>query len=200
MNTKSILTQLMMMVAVSSAFATNQIITFTNYSYSPANATIMVGDTVTWLGDFSSHPLSTTAIPSGATAVIHVNIGTSYSYVVTEPGSYSYQCDTHFNLGMTGSFTANAVSGVGEVTAKPSLLFTLSNWGGVIKITDQNGSAGNNYRIHVANILGESVYEDDMNSRDQEKIIDLQEYPQGIYMLNITDKNRQTFVRKVMID
>lgn len=200
MKTKSILIQLLVLFTISSAFATNQIITFANYSYSPANGAIKVGDTVTWQGDFAAHPLSTTAIPSGAMAIIHINIGTSYMYVVSVPGSYSYQCDSHFGLGMTGSFTVNPISGVEDVTAKPTLQFKLSNWGGLVMLTDQTETISNSYRVRVANILGEVVYEGDMQCREQGKLIDLQQSPQGLYLLNITDKNRQTYVRRFMLE
>jgi plastocyanin len=184
---------------LSSLFATNHIITFGNYYYSPANTTVMVGDTVTWMGDFGAHPLSTTAIPSGATPIISWNIGTTYSYRVLMAGSYSYQCDLHFSQGMTGTFTASPVASVEEVVSRPTLNFRLSTFGGVVKVNDQSDMKGNNYEVRIRNILGKQVYAGTMNSDEQEKLIDIQDQPQGVYLLNITDENRQTFVRKFLI-
>ena len=199
MKTKSTYTLLLLFFVSSFASATNHIITFGSYYYSPASTSVMVGDTVTWQGDFATHPLSTTAIPSGAAAIIHVNIGTSYSYHVLVAGSYSYQCDVHFSSGMTGNFTATTIAGVEEVTVKPTLNFTLNTFGGVVKINDTNAGRGNKYDVRIRNILGEQVYCGMMNTDEDEKLIDIQDQPKGVYLLAITDDNRQTFVRKFLL-
>src|SRR5579883_953527 len=82
--------------------------------YSPSSLdNVTVGDTITWVGSFSFHPLTLTQSPSGAATFAHHNTGNRFSYVVTAPGSYSYQCDVHFSFGMTGTFTA-AASGVDQ--------------------------------------------------------------------------------------
>jgi plastocyanin len=199
MKIKFTYTLLLVFFAFSFASATNHVITFGNYYYSPASTSVLVGDTVTWQGDFATHPLSTTAIPSGATPIIHVNIGTSYSYVVMVAGSYSYQCDVHFAQGMTGNFTATTIASVPEVSARPTLNFTLSTFGGVVKINDANDIKRGKYEVRIGNILGEPVYNGVINSDEQEKLIDIQDQPKGVYLLAITDDNRQTFVRKFLL-
>jgi len=78
-------------------------------NYSPNTLTVNVGDTITWMGTFSSHPLEATMRPSGA-APFGTGSGTSYSYPVTVAGDYAYRCTFHFASGMTGTFTAVAVS------------------------------------------------------------------------------------------
>lgn len=75
-------------------------------TYSPNSFTIMVGDTITWEGNFTMHPLSSTTIPATA-AAWSVTSGTTFSYIVKVPGNYHYQCDLHISLGMIGSFTAS---------------------------------------------------------------------------------------------
>ena len=194
-------TFLLFMVALAAlpAFCTNHIITFANYYYSPANTSVAVGDTITWQGDFSFHPLSTTATPSGAMSIVHVDIGTSYSYVVTVPGSYSYRCDSHYTQGMFGTFTATLTSVEEVAVAKPSLSFKLSTLGGVIKISNQSGAKGDTYDVRIGSILGESVYSGTMSSEEHEQIIDIQDKPQGVYLLAISDGNHETFVRKFLI-
>ena len=84
-------------------------------SYSPGSFQAEVGDTVRWEGNFSFHPLSSTAIPAGA-AAWHNGAGTSFEYVITVAGDYSYQCDAHQPT-MAGSFSAG-VTGVEEGSGK----------------------------------------------------------------------------------
>jgi plastocyanin len=95
------------------AHATTHVIQFggeLGFVYSPSTLNVSVGDTVQWQGDFSMHPLSSTSVPNGA-ASFHNTAGSSFSYHVTVAGTYHYQCDIHFSIGMVGSFTA-IVTGV----------------------------------------------------------------------------------------
>ena len=89
-------------------------------AYSPNSLTVTVGDTIRWQGDFTFHPLSSTTIPSNATAW-HSASGTQFDYPVKSPGVYNYQCDVHFSLGMTGTFTSTP-AGMNGSTAPPSPL------------------------------------------------------------------------------
>jgi plastocyanin len=199
MKIKSTLLSILIGLSALSALATNHIITFGNYFYSPASTTVAIGDTVTWQGDFAAHPLSTTAIPGGAQAIISVAIGTTYSYHVMVAGSYSYHCDAHYLQGMTGNFTATPVASVEEVALKPTLTFKLSTFGGVVRISDQGDNQSGVYKVRIGNILGESVYSGTMQAGETEKIIDIQDSPKGVYLLAISDENRQTYVRKFLI-
>jgi plastocyanin len=76
--------------------------------YSPSSLSVSIGDTIQWEGAFSFHPLSSTTIPAGA-ASWQVASGTVYSYTVTLPGTYNYQCDVH-QPAMAGSFSATLSS------------------------------------------------------------------------------------------
>lgn len=77
--------------------------------YSPNSLNASVGDTIKWEGDFSVHPLSSTTIPTGA-ASWHNTTGTTFTYVITREGTYHYQCDVHFSMGMVGTITVVATS------------------------------------------------------------------------------------------
>jgi hypothetical protein len=160
--------------------------------------TVMVGDTVTWQGSFSSHPLSTTSVPPGAATINSINSGSTYSYVVLVPGSYGYRCDLHYAMGMVGSFTASPISAVEEITKSSPLAFKLSTLGGLIKITDKSDAKGD-YEVSIRNILGEPVWNGTMKSDEDEKIIDIDEQPKGVYLLVVADQNRQSFIKKFLI-
>jgi plastocyanin len=80
-----------------------EVITFVNFSYSPAIVTIRSGEEVTWQGDFSSHPLVS---QDGLWPT--VGSGTEFSYAFTQPGEYWYYCGFHGGpngTGMSGKVT-----------------------------------------------------------------------------------------------
>jgi len=94
-----------------SAFATNHNISVT-MSFTPSTLTIDQGDTITWTqmsgthnvnGSQSTFPGNPASFGSGAAAG-----GTwTYSYVFSNPGTYTYQCDPHASF-MVGTITVNS--------------------------------------------------------------------------------------------
>jgi plastocyanin len=88
--------------------------------FSPASLNAKVGDTIEWMGAFSTHPLSSTTIPTGA-ASWHMGSGTTFKYAIKVPGTYDYQCDVHFSMGMIGSFIATTGTGVAMDVPSPVL-------------------------------------------------------------------------------
>lgn len=84
-------------------------ITATNFQFIPSNLNVVVGDVIRWqLGD-GFHNTVSLIVPPGAapwSSPELSTIGNSFSYTVTSPGSYSYECSIHANF-MTGSFTAS---------------------------------------------------------------------------------------------
>ncbi len=103
-----------LLMFATTAMATNHIITFTSFVYSDSSMLpVAVGDTITWQGNFSFHPLASTSVPGGANTFSN-NVGTTFSYVVTVVGTYHYWCAVHGpTFGMTGSFVASP-TGVGD--------------------------------------------------------------------------------------
>ena len=83
--------------------------------YSPQAVAVNVGDVITWEGDFVTHPLQSTSVPTGAATFGPISSGTSFSYTVTVAGTYTYQCNVHFAspFFMVGGFSA-ATSGVDQ--------------------------------------------------------------------------------------
>ncbi len=74
--------------------------TFTCCVYTPPETTIMVGDTMTWVGSFAQHPLVS---EDGLWAT--QTTGTEFSYTFLAAGSYRFYCDLHGapgGLGMSG--------------------------------------------------------------------------------------------------
>lgn len=100
---------LCLFLAVKGGWAATHVVQFggsLGFTFLPKDFSAVVGDTVQWNGDFSLHPLSSTTIPANAQSW-HNATGTTFKYVIQVPGNYSYQCDVHVGLGMTGTFEAS---------------------------------------------------------------------------------------------
>jgi plastocyanin len=111
---------LILIPAGNSVWAVTHIVKFggsDGLKYVPASFSASVGDTVKWEGDFTLHPLSSTTIPANAQSWQELS-GSSFSYVIVEPGNYDYQCDVHVSLGMKGSFQVGA-SGIDYPSLNP---------------------------------------------------------------------------------
>jgi plastocyanin len=86
------------------ALAADQPIAFANYAYSPTPATIKTGDTATFSGSFSSHPLVWDANEFATTST-----GSSKAFSFSQPGTYLYHCQIHAqSQGMVGRLTVVA--------------------------------------------------------------------------------------------
>ena len=78
------------LVLAAPAAAADTTITFASYAYNPTPATVKTGDTATFSGSFSSHPL---VWDNGAFAT--TNMGTARAFSFSQPGTYSYHCQLH---------------------------------------------------------------------------------------------------------
>ncbi len=95
----------------------NVTITFICCEYDPGDVTIAVGDSVTWRGAFSSHPLQEVDGPDSDNPVdggFGNSTGTTYTHKFDAPGVHYYLCTIHgtFGGGMRGSVTVNDASSV----------------------------------------------------------------------------------------
>ncbi len=91
-------------VLAAPAAAADTTITFASYAYNPTPATVKTGDTATFSGSFSSHPL---VWDNGAFAT--TNMGTARAFSFSQPGTYSYHCQLHGTTqNMVGTLTVTA--------------------------------------------------------------------------------------------
>jgi plastocyanin len=99
---------LTILLNASIAPAANHVISFggtIGLNYSPDQLNVSVGDSITWQGSFSAHPLSSISVPAGA-ASFQKSTGSTFTYPVQVAGNYTYECDIHASSGMNGSFNA----------------------------------------------------------------------------------------------
>jgi plastocyanin len=101
------------MVINTPGYAVKHIVSVSNFQFSPANVNASVGDTMRWVWSNGTHTTTSTpgAIPAGAASWDNAitNIVTSFEYIITVAGSYSYVCIPH-SPGMAGTITATAAA------------------------------------------------------------------------------------------
>jgi len=75
------------------AHAGSTTIRISQFTFDPAEQTVSVGDTVTWVNaDILPH---TTAADSGAWSSGELAVGAKYVFVARDTGRYAYRCAAH---------------------------------------------------------------------------------------------------------
>ena len=84
-------------------------ITVSGTSFSPNSLNVHVGDTITFKWNSGSHTTTSTSVPTGAASwnTPLNSSSTSFQYIITKTGTYNFQCNFHYTMGMTGTLTAN---------------------------------------------------------------------------------------------
>jgi plastocyanin len=157
-------------------------------TYEPKKLTVAVGDTIIWRGDFVSHPLQSTSVPTGADPFAQ-DTGTVYTplrYVVRVAGVYDYECAIHGSSGMTGQFTATTAGVSGSASSDKAEIMpqAVKDQIGVRLTLSQNSNVS--ARLHDA--LGRVMIEIMPEVRDAgvgEIRLDSRGLPAGSYFLEV---------------
>ena len=174
----------------SAALATTHTIQFggnLGNAYSPTPLNVNVGDTITWVGSFAFHPLQSFHVPNGADSWGPISSGTSFSYVVKVAGEYAYQCNIHFDQGMTGNLNASS-SAVGGAAQASAIRFEQNFPNPVQGLTKMHFTLATDQivSLKVYNVLGDEVATV-LNGRslsgEHEVKFDASQLPSGHYFL-----------------
>lgn len=165
-------------------------------AYSPDRFSASVGDSVRWEGSFSTHPLSSTTIPAGA-QTWHVASGSSFTYVIAEPGAYGYRCDLHAAGGMVGSFSA-AVQAVSHgrsawFGAADGLELTVSSPQRDI-VTTVCSQTPRKVTLYLVDALGNrmmTIADEVMSSGAFRAEVDASRFSPGVHFVVLTDQGSQ---------
>lgn len=87
-------------------------VTMRNFQFSPANLTINVGDTVTWIDQQGMHDTvsGVSGVPSGVWRSPLMQPPQTFSFTFNSPGTFPYYCTPHWPLGMSGSIQVIAAN------------------------------------------------------------------------------------------
>src|SRR5438067_9222862 len=102
---KKVILLIFLINSITVAFANKIKITVSNFQFSPKTVNAKVGDTIMWVWKMGTgHTTTSVTIPAGAATwnkpidVTHKR----FNYVLKVAGTYNYQCNTHFSIGMIG--------------------------------------------------------------------------------------------------
>jgi len=198
MKTKVIFPLLFLLVCKLPSLAVNHIITFPNggLTYKPNDSlTVEVGDTVTWEGPFSSHPLESDSVPPGAN-MFGSGTGTSFSYVVAVPGYYSYICVFHVSSGMKGEFTATSPStGIRTVADAGVKVYPLVTDDVVnVSVSNNNGTA---MHLELLDAKGTLVHKVPVLANGANPV-SLAGFSKGVYFVMVRNDDDIVSVTKVV--
>jgi plastocyanin len=99
-------------VAASNA-QTKHTVQVSNYSFTPMNVDVAVGDTVEWQWAEGVHTTTSDDQSGPDTWDAQINSGNpNFSFVITTAGVHNYHCTYHQSLNMVGTITATVPSGV----------------------------------------------------------------------------------------
>ena len=98
---------ILLLAASTPAIADEHIVNIVGLTFDPADLTIEVGDTVTWVNDGGVHNVVGDGFTSGPPS----NDLWTYSYTFHHGGDYPYVCEVHEDAGMVGTVTVEGIFG-----------------------------------------------------------------------------------------
>jgi len=120
------------------AYAVNHNVTTVGNTFSPANITINLGDTVTWTNGGGSHNVNATlsTYPNNPEGFGNSVSSSSWSFqhIFSIAGTYDYQCDPHTSMGMVGTVTV--LNSTSDITFK-------------VDMSQYSGSQGPGYTVNL---------------------------------------------------
>jgi plastocyanin len=175
-------------------------ISVANNTFSPANVTINSGDVIQFQWVSGVH---TATSDNGAWPSLNISSSTPTQTLTLGPGNYPYHCSFHGapgGIGMSGNIVVRSVSGVKEI-ASPLLFKVYPNpSNGKLEITFKEKDS-NNYKIQIADAVGNIVKIIDVNKNVEDSKIDLNisNLPSGLYFFNLITNNQMIETHRLLL-
>lgn len=185
-------------VAALAANANKLTITVQDFKFTPADATIALGDTVlfTWLN--GAHTTTSKVIPAGAAAWDHAmtSTSTSFQYVPTVAGVYNYVCLPHESMGHIGKFTVTSGTGISDYEFGKVALDVYPNpASSVLNITFKDSKKA--FTVAVTDISGRTVIAPRTTAAAGISL-DIAQLPEGMYITRI-EQDGKILLRKFTV-
>ncbi len=176
---------------------TTHIVHASNYTFTPADLTIVQGDTVTWVWDEGTH--TTTSDSTTGTDVWDAPLDQNdptFSFVLTYPGVHHYHCKFHASLGMVGTITVQVPTSVTEENNQTPIKYQLDQnypnpFNPATEIRYSIGKSGL-VQLNVYNILGKrikSLINQIQSAGNYDVSFNAGNLPSGIYFYKLSTKN-----------
>jgi plastocyanin len=184
-------------------YATKFSVDVRDFEFSPSTLlNVRIGDTIHWEWKSGSHTTTSKTIPAGAASwdkpISSTN--TSFDYIPTVIGIYSYKCTPHESMGMIGSFTVSTPSGIAEGLLNASILLYPNPFVDKITIRVQTGATTRLDQVRICDVSGKILREYSFADWDAKlgKVLSLKDLPVGILLIEFHENSGQVFLRKVV--
>lgn len=162
-----------------------------NFSFTPSNLNIDVGDRVVWNNTQGTHNVN------GTTSTFPDNLASfgnslqaapwEFSFIFNVAGEYDYRCNPHFEFGMVGTVTVSTSTDISAIKSNSGInIYPQPVSESTFVELDDRYSEGT-YRIMVYNVLGTEVFNDILNTN-------------GLTLLNLGHLKPSVYVYRVMGD
>jgi len=167
-------------------------------TFSPANLTVNIGDTIIWQWTSGSHTTTSVNIPAGAATWDSplTQGNASFQYIPGEPGVYDYHCTPHAAMGMTGSFEVLLATNNRRGLERPQLRIYPNPARDFVTIEMSKEIAQCELRIN--DLIGNIVRTQFCNEATAVTIF-LDDLIDGIYTVSISDNSTKLFEKKLLI-
>lgn len=182
---------------------TSHTITTSGLTFSPDSIQANVGDTIIFNVNFATHPLqqvsSTTWAADQATPLaggFSATSGTTFSVVMTQPGTVYYVCTMHVSLGMKGRIFVSGMNGVNDIVSTTTMAYP--NPADQLLHIDPASSGYFSYTI--TDLSGRDVLQGKEYQPAQSSLaVNISDIATGNYILSVTDADGITKRSKICI-
>jgi len=175
-----------------------------NYSFSPAQVTINIGDKVVWKNNGGTHNVNGTKATFASNPESFGNSlgsGWTYEYTFSTAGTYNYQCDPHAAFGMVGKVIVNpkSTTATEELVGNQDHILLYPNPASqFIELSiPPNYEVINSLRIF--SITGALIDQKILSGNSEAFMYDISKYKNGLYFMEINagkNKNVLKFVKQ----
>ncbi len=165
-------------------------------SFTPANITINLGDTVRWTNAGGTHNVNgTTTTFAGNPESFGNSLGTGwvFDHKFTVAGSYDYRCDQHFGGGMTGRvIVVDPTANIEEIAAESNVILNIypipASNEVTIELSGELLNVTQELALIVFDMSGKEVLSQRTISTSSIKL-NTAKLENGIYIINLMDGN-----------
>jgi plastocyanin len=168
-----------------------------SFAFTPQTFTAVVGDQIVFTLVSGTHDVTSPmgGVPAGALPISSGTMtspGQTYTYTVTLPGNYGYQCTIHPTT-MFGGFTATGIAGIGDNVS--NLLTSVYPSPFRDKVTVKyNGIE----KIEFVNIVGELVKTLSIDTQEGKLDVYFDTLPAGVYFYRTYKEGAIVETRKIV--
>jgi len=175
-------------------------VTASNYSFSPNELTINVGDTVIWKNTSGTHNVNgtTATYPSNPESFGNaLGEGWTFTHVFKIAGIYDYRCDLHYPMGMTGKITVQQTTDApGSIAEDQVLLYPNPASDYITVELQQNGEKLES--VKILDLLGKELVASNDMAGSNIQTFDVSRFTPGVYVMRV-ETDIKTSILKFII-